>query len=67
MPVPENSMYMIHQSAAHEIGHFNDRAWLALARLFGLHYPFTESERIDFLMEIKKGYIAGKTNEDTEQ
>lgn len=65
--IPEKEQYRIRRAAAHEIGHFDTRAWLAMARLFGLHYPWTEMERIDFLTTVKKRYYRGtEHSEDTE-
>ena len=67
MPIPEKEIYRIRKVAAHEIGYFTTEAWLALVRLFGLHFPFSEIEKIDFLSEIKQAYIKGKQkDEDTE-
>jgi len=42
-----------YHSARHEIGQFDNRAWLALSRLLGDHFPFTETEKIDLLMKVK--------------
>jgi len=44
-----------YRAARHEIGHFNTRAWLALSRLMGEHYPWNETDKIDLLMKVKKG------------
>lgn len=63
--IPDKEIYRIRKMAMHEIGHFDNRAWLALARLLGLHFPFGDLDKIDFLVEVKKNFILGGANEDT--
>ena len=49
-----------YDAARHEIGQFDDKAWLALCRLLGGHFPFTETEKIDLLIKVKLGGLANE-------
>lgn len=52
--------FRIRAAARDEIRHFDNRAWLALSRLTGDHFPFTESDKIDLLAKIKRLHVAGE-------
>lgn len=57
--IPDKEAYRIRDAAKHEIGQFDMRAWLALSRLLGLHYPFSEIDKVDLLAEVKTKFILG--------
>jgi hypothetical protein len=65
--VPDKEAYKTRDAARHEIGQFDMRAWLALSRFFGFHYPFSEIEKVDLLAEVKTKFIlGGSIGEDSE-
>jgi hypothetical protein len=65
--VPDKEAYKIRDAAKHEVGQFDMRAWMALSRLLGLHYPFSDIEKVDLLTEVKTKFVlGGSIGEDSE-